>query len=132
MKKLRIYNHLNELLEEHDIFVEGQDFKHEWVKPVPLWVGTLVIEDSEKPATVIEPKEVADEEVAPVQIEEPKSWSEPVRDEAIGKFKEIIEVGGEGEAIIKTGSSGGDEVDGHNDVLLTPIHKPKRSRRTIK
>lgn len=54
MKKLRIYNHLNELVEEFDVFVEGTNFN--WQSPTPkaVWLGSIVLEEASEEAQVPE------------------------------------------------------------------------------
>jgi hypothetical protein len=47
VKKLILYDYLNNKLLELDAFVEGQDLKFEVVKPTAFWLGKIFLVDKE-------------------------------------------------------------------------------------
>lgn len=63
MKVLRLYDHLGELKKEFNVYVEGEDFKHQESYPIPIWLGTIVLEEAGKEPE--KPEEVVPEAVEP-------------------------------------------------------------------
>lgn len=74
MKKLRLYDHNDVLLNEFDVYVEGENFSWRSDKPTAYWLGSIVLEDA------------VDVPVIPEEVEpkpEPKTvaeiWGQRVR-----------------------------------------------------
>ena len=64
MKKLILYDHLGEKIDEHDVYVDGSDFEWSAPVPTPFWFGKIILVDKEpepeeKPEPTPEPTSVS-------------------------------------------------------------------------
>jgi len=54
VKKLRLYDHLGQLVKEFDVYVEGQSFTWRADKPEAIWLGTITLQDVDEKVEEVE------------------------------------------------------------------------------
>jgi len=83
VKKLRLYDHLGQLVKEFDVYVEGQSFTWRSPQPEAIWLGTITLQDvDEEVEAVKEPILTAEEAVEKMarEEEEPRELEEILED----------------------------------------------------
>lgn len=129
MKKLRLYDHLGELVQEFNVFVEGEDFTWESSRPLAIWFGKIVLEgvEVEAVAPVMATPIVAEEKQRIPEIHEyfPEAFFHQPELENVAKETEEATHDVKATNNKGTGDSRTNKTKQSKDTKATPKDKPR-------
>lgn len=108
MKKLRLYDHLGNLVMEHDVFVEGQDFTWVATMPTAVWFGGIALVDEKLAVKFTDWKDIAEEVVQELEPEKEVIIEPEILDNQ------------------SVGDKGTDETSQHESLEVIPEKKVRR------